>query len=124
MEKPRVRLTWKGHETVREIVSRLHERRRVLVALPAGFHHTVRVHLRDDHGMHGPVDMVLDEAAFERLAGIRGLAELAGLREPLARAGIGVQVRTPPPHILFFPRDERAFAKSPRAEVAPLHNAA
>ena len=47
-EKPRSRLVWRGRKTVQEIVNRLHERERILLVLPAGFHHAVSVHLVGD----------------------------------------------------------------------------
>ena len=112
MEKPRVRLIWRGKETIREILRRLHEGHRVRVALPAGFHHTVCVQLAGDPRVDGPLDRVIDDAAFERLVRIHGLCELADLREPLARANIGVRVRTPPPQIILFPRATRPLDAS------------
>ena len=112
IEKPQARLIWRGKETVLEILSRLHEGHRVRVALPAGFHHTVCVQLAGDARVDGPLDRVIDVAAFERLVQIRGLREFADLRDPLARADIGVRVRTPPPQIILFPRATRPLDAS------------
>jgi hypothetical protein len=103
--KPRSRLVWRGTKTVQEIVNRLHERERILLVLPAGFHHAVSVHLVGDGETHGPANVACGDAAVERIARIKGLRELLELREPLARAGMSALVRTPPPQILFFPRD-------------------
>ena len=105
MKKVRARLRWKGSESVPEILSRLDERERVLLILPSGFHHAVSSSVGSEDALHGPLDVALNDAAFERLVRIRGLSALAGLREPLARSGTSVRVRTPPPQILFVPRD-------------------
>jgi hypothetical protein len=105
MHKPRTRLTWRGKDTVEEILSRLDKRERTLVVLPAGFHHAVSVSVSGDREVHGPVDVALDDAAFDRLVRIRGLRDLAKLREPLARAGMDVRVCTPPPRLRLVPRD-------------------
>jgi hypothetical protein len=105
MHKPRARLTWRGKDTVREILSRLHKRERTLVTLPAGFHHALTVSVSGNGEVYGPVDAALDDAAFDRLVRIRGLRELAELREPLAGAGMDVRVCTPPPRIRLVPRD-------------------
>jgi hypothetical protein len=111
-QKPRTRLLWQGKKTVQEIVDRLHERQRILLVFPAGFHHAVSVHLAADDEGHGPVDVAFDDTALERIARIKGLREVSKLRQPLARAGMGVRVRTPPPQILFFPRDTGAWANA------------
>jgi hypothetical protein len=102
--KPRSRLVWRGKKTVQEIIDRLHERERILLVLPVGFHHAVTVHLVGDGEAYGAADIASGNAAFERIARIKGLRELSELREPLARAGMSARVRTPPPQILFFPR--------------------
>jgi hypothetical protein len=122
-EKPRSRLVWRGKKTVQEIVNRLHERERILLVLPAGFHHAVSVHLFGDGEMHDRADNAPGDAALERIARIKGLRELSALREPLARAGMTARVRTPPPQILFFPRDTATWRRThhrrhPAAAVA------
>ena len=106
MQKPRARLRWRGKESVQEILSSFDKRDRVLLILPAGFHHALTVRLNAEGAMRGSVDITSDDTALERLAHIRGLRELTQLCEPLARAGMAVRVRTPPPQILFFPRDK------------------
>jgi hypothetical protein len=102
--KPRTRLFWRGKDTVEEILDRLHEREHTLVILPAGFHHALSVSVSADDRGHIPVDVVVDEAAFPRLARIKGLGELARLRVPLANAGMDMRVCTPPPRIRLIPR--------------------
>jgi hypothetical protein len=111
-EKPRSRLVWRGTKTVQEIIDRLHERKRILLVLPAGFHHAVSVHLVGDDETHGLADTAYGGAAFERIARIKGLRELSELREPLARAAMSARVRTPPPQILFFPRDSATWSRT------------
>jgi hypothetical protein len=106
MKKTRTRLMWRGQETVREILDSLHKRERTLLVLPAGFHHAVNVSVSGDEDAHAPTETTLDRAAFDRLVRIRGLRELAELREPLAEAGMEVRVRTPPPQLGFVPREE------------------
>jgi hypothetical protein len=112
-QKVRARLRWKGKESVQEILARLDDRERMLLLLPAGFHHTVSVAVSGDRELHGPVDVALDNAAFQRLVRIRGLRALAELREPLADAAMDVRLRTPPPQILIIPQD--------RQRRPPLH---
>ena len=111
-QKPRSRLMWRGKKTVEEIIDRLHNRERILLVLPAGFHHAVSVHLAADGEAHGPIDVAFDDAALERIARIKGLRELSKLRQPLARAGMGVRVHTPSPQILFFPRGSAASRRT------------
>lgn len=104
-EKIRVRLHWKGAESLPEILRRLRARERVLLILPAGFHHALSVAASQDDVLRAPLDIGLDEAGFERLVRIAGLRELAELRAPLAANGMTMRIRTPPPQILFLPRD-------------------
>jgi hypothetical protein len=119
-EKPRSRLVWRGKKTVEEIVERLHRRERILLVLPAGFHHAVSVHLVGEGETHGGLNVAHGEAAFARIARIKGLRELSELREPLTRAGMSALVRTPPPQILFFPRDAATWTRTHhRPDSAP-----
>jgi hypothetical protein len=110
-EKPRSRLVWRGNKTVEEIVNRLRERERILLVLPAGFHHAMSVHLGREE-THGSADIAYGDAALARIARVKGLRELSELREPLARAEMDVRVRTPPPQILFFPRDTATWSRT------------
>src|SRR5690242_11310891 len=98
-QKIRVRLRWKGAESLPEILSRLRARERVLLVLPAGFHHALSVAASGHDAMHAPLDIEIDEAAFERLVRLAGLRELAELRAPLAANGMTMRARTPPPQI-------------------------
>jgi len=111
-QKPRLRLVWRGEKTVQEIIDRLHDGERILLVLPAGFHHAVSVHLAVNGEDHGATDVAFDDAALDRIARIKGLRELSKLREPLAHAGMAVRVRTPPPQILFFPKDSAAWRRT------------
>jgi hypothetical protein len=106
-EKTRAHLRWKGMETVQEILERLHERERLLIALPPGLHNALCVRLSARGDMHAPVDVAVDDTAFESLTSISGLQDLAKLREPLARANMTLRVRTPPPRIVLAPRTSR-----------------
>jgi hypothetical protein len=106
IQKVRTRLMWRGQETVQQIIDRLRKRERTLLVLPAGFHHAVNVSVRGDGAAHTWTDSTLDRAAFDRLVRIRGLRELAELREALEQTGMDVRVRTPPPQISFVPREK------------------
>jgi hypothetical protein len=98
-------LHWKGAESLPEILRRLRARERVLLNLPAGFHHALSVAASRHDAPSAPLDVGLDEAGFERLVRIAGLRELAELRAPLAANGMTMRIRTPPPQILFLPRE-------------------
>jgi hypothetical protein len=103
--KARAPLRWRGAETVREIAKRVGRGEQALVLLPPGFHHALCVRAGADERSHGLVDVALDAESFERLTHIRGLRELAALREPLERADMSVRLRTPPPQLLFVERE-------------------
>jgi hypothetical protein len=98
-------LHWKGAESLPEILRRLRARERVLLILPAGFHHALSVAASRQDALSAPLDVGLDEAGFERLVRIAGLRELAELRAPLAANAMTMRIRTPPPQILFLPRE-------------------
>jgi hypothetical protein len=102
--KIRTRLRWSGRDTVQEILRRLPAREHMVLTLPPGFHHAVTVAAGPDSAMRLLVDVALDDAALTRLTRIRGLRELALLRDALAQTDTGLRLRTPPPRILFVPR--------------------
>jgi hypothetical protein len=112
MQKLRNRLFWRGEDTVQAILDRLHEREHTVVILPPGFHHALSTSVSADDVGHMFIDVAVDEAAFDRLAGIEGLGELARLRVPLLNAGMDMRVCTPPPRIRLVPRTRVAPRKA------------
>src|SRR5689334_9925368 len=105
IHKARERLRWRGTETVREIAKRLNRHEPTIVLLPHGLHHAVCVRTGADERSHGLAELTLDAESFERLTRITALHELEPLREHFNRGAMNIRLRTPPPQLIFVPRD-------------------
>ena len=101
LQKPSVRVSWRGEESLEQILAAMENGERILVTLPAGFHHAVTARLSEG-SITGRIEAT-SVAALDSLALIQGLQELALLRGPAERAGMAVLVRTPPPQIVLYP---------------------
>jgi hypothetical protein len=97
-------LQWHA-EHLPEVEAALSRGDAVEIALPAGTHHALYMHMR-------PAAVPGEGASFEAtggaelldaLAGVAGLEDLARFVEPLARAGYSVMVSSPDPTLVLLP---------------------
>ena len=120
VRKP-IPLSWRGPESIAEIVSRLAKRKPVMLSLPRNFHHVLTVRLCNYARVHGTLDITGGSDLLERLGEIAGLDELTRLCEPVRFAGASVRLRSPPPQVhLFFPAEggRRAGHARPHQHLA------
>lgn len=98
-----IRLSWRGLESVDEILRKLAKPKPVMLTLPRSFHHVLCARLRDHAKLHDMLDISGDSDLLGRVAEIDGLHELAQLCKPVQFAGAAVWLRSPPPQVhLFF----------------------
>jgi hypothetical protein len=119
LQKPSVRVSWRGEESLEQILTAMENGERILVTLPAGFHHAVTARLSGGSPITGRVEAT-SAAALDSLALIQGLQELALLRGPAERTGMAVLVRTPPPQIVLYPEpmDDEGAGHASRTAAA------
>lgn len=90
--------TWRGKQTVDEILDSLVPPTRVEIVLPSNFNHALFAHLCPDDA--SPQAEVLnvegDETLLHRIATLQGLEDLAALVEPLSGLDATLTVLSPP----------------------------
>ncbi len=112
----RVRMKWRGAESVAETKRALREHRRVEVELPADYHHTLFRHIRPAAPRNEPeqIDLSGGSELIESIAEIRGLERLADLIPWLRDTGATVELVSPMPVITFERRDRRPEHHHPK----------
>lgn len=100
-----IRLMWGGHETEALAIEAMQRSAKVDIALPANVHHALfsRLHPGADAAEPETVEKAGGTELIATLAGLSGLEALAGLAEPLTRAGYRVQLRSPGPVLSLIP---------------------
>jgi hypothetical protein len=117
IQKPGVRLHWKGFESVPRVVAQLSRRRAITLSLPGNFHHALTVRFSPKARLHGMLDITGGFELLEKLAGIAGLHDFADLAGPVAAAGAKVRIRSPAPQVHLFVPESRGKGIQQRVSV-------
>lgn len=90
--------TWRGPQTLDDIMGSLVPPTRLEIVLPVNFNHALFAHLHpdDDTAQTEVLDIEGDETLLHKIAMLRGLEALAALIEPLSRLETTVTVLSPP----------------------------
>jgi hypothetical protein len=100
-----IRLMWGGRETAAHTLEAMQRCANVEIALPEDMHHALFSHLHPEATMAVPeqLDIAGGAELMAVLATLAGLEAMAGLTEPLARAGYRLQLRSPGPVLSLIP---------------------
>ena len=90
--------TWRGKETVEAILASLVPPARVAIVLPENYNHALFAGLNPeaDTAQTEELDIEGDVMLLRKVAGLRGLEDLAALIEPLSGLAATVTVLSPP----------------------------
>ncbi|MBU1395176.1 MAG: hypothetical protein KKE84_03415 [Gammaproteobacteria bacterium] len=90
--------TWRGKETVDAVLGNLLPPARVEIVLPVNYNHALFAGLNPeaDTAQTEELDIEGDVMLLRKVAGLRGLEDLAALIEPLSGLAATVTVLSPP----------------------------
>jgi len=90
--------TWRGKETVDAVLGNLLPPARVEIVLPVNYNHALFAGLNPeaDTAQMEELDIEGDVMLLRKVAGLRGLEDLAALIEPLSGLAATVTVLSPP----------------------------
>jgi hypothetical protein len=102
-ETPISRLRWGEFESAEQVGALLTKYRHVEIQLPPDFHHVLFSRLRPGAELAGQeqLDVSGDGALIDTIAGIRGLKDLAILKELIAQTGATVHLISPVPLVIL-----------------------
>ena len=91
-------LTWRGHQTVDEVLAGLAPPRVIEIILPASYDHALFSHLKPNAppGQLEHLDLEGDLAILHIVSRIKGLEDFRSLIGPLSRLNAKVKVCSPP----------------------------
>ena len=100
-----IKLTWGGRETAAGTTEALLRRAKVEIVLPSSMHHALFRRLYPDADAAHPeeVNIAGGVELIATLATLDGLEAMAGLAEPLSRAGYQLHLHSPSPMLLLIP---------------------
>ena len=101
-------LQWHADQTLPEVEAALARGDAVEIALPAGTHHALYMHLRPgaEPGEGASFNASGGPELLEALAGVAGLQDLAAFAEPLRGAGYSVVLASPEPTLILLPPEQ------------------
>lgn len=101
-------LQWHADRTLPEVEAAMTRGDAVEIALPAGTHHALYMHMRPGAapGEGASFQATGGPELLEALAGVAGLQDLAAFAEPMRRAGYSLMLASPEPTLVLLPPEQ------------------
>lgn len=102
-EAPVSRLRWSEFESAEQVEALLERYRHVEIQLPPDFHHVLFSRLRPGAELAGQeqLDISGDGALLDAISQVKGLRDLAVLKQVIADTGARVQILSPVPLVIL-----------------------